>query len=454
LGYDRRAMDEKTGGTLTLDRPAAPEVRAVRVTVTRGPEKGASAIVDRRGLIVGRADGAGLRLSDPSVSSFHVELTAHADGVAVRDLSSHNGTFFAGARLTSAIVPPGSVLEVGATVIQAALEARIAPPEDELASFGPLRGASGVMRAAFAMLARLATTELSILIQGAAGTGKELAARAIHEASRHAAGPFVALDCASIPAGLAASVLFGQERGAGGAKERSGGVLEAASGGTLLLQEVSQLPADVQPKLLHVLETREVTSVGGTEARPVRVRVLATTRKDVREMVNARTFHEDLYIRLAQARVVLAPLADRPEDIPPLVYHFLQSMPPEVEGARTIAREALEELKRREYRGNVRDLRSTVERASLLARGQTITAGDLAFERLLSAERERATRAEPADIAPFKEAKRTLVDEFERDYLKALLLRSGDNLSRASALSGVERHHLRDLFRKHDLWEK
>ena len=138
----------------------------------------------------------------------------------------------------------------------------------------------------------------------------------------------------------------------------------------------------------------------------------------------------------------------------PLTYHFLQSLPPDVEGARTIARDALDELKRREYRGNVRELKNTVERASLLARGPTITVGDLAFERLLVAERERGASRDLSDIAPFKEAKRTLVDEFERDYLKALLLRAGDNLSRASAVSGIERHYLRDLLRKHALYDK
>jgi DNA-binding NtrC family response regulator len=423
---------------MTLDRPSAPDVHALRVTVTRGPDRGRTAVVSRGSVIVGRANGAGLRLSDVAVSSFHVELSARADGVEVRDLASHNGTFFGGARLGSATVPSGALLEVGASVIHVELEAELAVPDDQLASFGALRGTSPAMRSVFAVLSRVAPTPLSVLLEGAAGTGKQLAARAIHEASRQAAGPFVTQSCAAFPAGLGDSILFGDGR--------SLSVLDAAEGGTLLLTDLSELPQALQARLLAVLDGRE---------RGPRPRVLAATRRDIREMVNASTFLEGLYLLLAQARVVMPPLSARPEDIAPLAYHFLQSMPADAEGARAIAREGLDELRRREYRGNVRELRATVERASLVARGQTITAGDLAFERLLTAERERAASANDLrEIAPFKEAKRTLVDEFERDYLKALLLRAGENLSRASALSGVERHHLRDLFRKHDLWGK
>jgi DNA-binding NtrC family response regulator len=310
------------------------------------------------------------------------------------------------------------------------------------------------MRTLFARLARIAPTELSVLLEGPAGTGKELAARAIHEASSRAKGPFVVVDCATIPSELTESVLFGHEPEVG-TEGRSTGVFDAADGGTLLLKEPGDLATDLQPKLLRVLETREVTSAGAARgSRPIRVRVLASTRQDLRERVNTATFREDLYLRLAQARAVLPPLGARTEDISPLAQHFLRSLPVGVEGARDVARDALEELTRREYPGNVRELRNTVERASLLAKGPTITTGDLAFERLLSAERERATRTESVELEPFKDAKRSLVDEFERDYLKALLLRTGDNLSRASAISGVERHHLRNLFRKHALWEK
>jgi DNA-binding NtrC family response regulator len=441
-------MDEITGGTVTLDRPSGQMLHVLRVSVTRGPDRGQSVVIDGPSVLVGRASGVGLRLTDIAVSSFHVELAAAPSGVVVKDLSSHNGTYYAGARIERAVVPSGAVLEVGASTLEVELETELATPEAELASFGPLRGASHAMQAVFAVLSRVAKAELSVLLEGGPGTGKALAARALHEASRRADKPFVTLECATIPSGLGESMLLGRDGGDGA---RTPGVFEAADGGTLLLADVGRLSPELQTLLLRVLETRDV---GTKTPRPVRVRVLASTRTDLRELVNASAFLEELYLRLAQARVVLPSLAERPDDVPVLTYHFLQNMPSDAECARTIAREALDELKRRDYRGSVRELRHTVERAAMVARGHTITSGDLAFERILSAERERATEGDSGELMPFKEAKRTLVDDFERDYLKALLLRAGDNLSRASALSGVERHHLRNLLRKHALGER
>jgi DNA-binding NtrC family response regulator len=172
-------------------------------------------------------------------------------------------------------------------------------------------------------------------------------------------------------------------------------------------------------------------------------------------------FREDLYYRLAQTRVTLPALAERPEDIPLLVQHFLARIAPGVEAARTISEDALRELQKKAYPGNVRELLHTVERAAMLANGPTIQPSDLAFERILNGERSRAAslygtlRASPMmegdELPLFKEAKRTLVDEFERDYLEQLITRVGRNLSRASVLAGVERHHLRELLKKHGL---
>ncbi len=192
------------------------------------------------------------------------------------------------------------------------------------------------------------------------------------------------------------------------------------------------------------------------------MRVISATWRDLRTMINQGKFREDLYYRLAQARVTIPPMRERPEDVPLLVHHFIQRLPPG-QGARAISPEALNELQRREYAGNVRELKSTVERAAMMAEGAVITNADLAFERMLSGERARApspaSAVPPAaavpnvndPIAPFKEAKRTLIDEFEKDYLSRLLQRTGNNLSRAAALAGIERHYLRDLFRKHGL---
>jgi DNA-binding NtrC family response regulator len=324
------------------------------------------------------------------------------------------------------------------------------------------------MRELFTLLERLAGTELALLLEGPTGSGKELAARAIHAESAHASGPFVVLDCTAIPVTLAESVLFGHERGAfTGANERRPGVFEAAGEGTVFLDEVGELPIDLQPKLLRALEQRQVVRVGSSQPIPVRARVLSATWRDLRARINQGTFREDLYYRLAQARVPLPALRERSEDVPLLVRHMLERLPNTGRSARSISPEALKELCQREYAGNVRELRHTVERAAMLAEGDTILPSDLAFERMLMGECRRSGSAttevaDPGESMPppaaegslpmFKEAKRTAIEEFERDYLARLLSRAGNNLSRASALAGVERHHLRDLLRKRGLW--
>lgn len=436
-----------------------------------GPDTGAKVTLAQHAAIIGRAQGADLRLTDPTVSSFHVEIAAHERGVAVRDLESRNGTVYAGAHIERAVVPSGATLEVGSTLLRLDVDSQFETTLHDLPAFGELRGKSVAMRELFSTLSRLARTDLAVLLEGETGTGKELAARAIHDASGYASGPFIVLDCTAIPATLAESMLFGHEKGAfTGAAERRIGIFEAAEGGTVFLDEVGELPLDLQPKLLRVLERREVVRVGATSPRTVQVRVISATWRDLRTMINQGRFREDLYYRLAQARIALPPLRERREDVAILVFHFLQQLPSHIQCARSIAPDALEELLRREFPGNIRELKSAVERAAMMAEGSVITTADLAFERLLSGERARAASsasaapsiaAPPAAapiaassgaaLTPFKEAKRTLIDEFEKDYLQRLLARTGNNLSRAASLAGIERHYLRDLFRKHGL---
>lgn len=456
---DPRSTDLENTRTIVPERLVGPVVRGVRVTVVSGPDAGRSTVFTQNHGIVGRSLGCDLRLTDPTVSAFHAELTAseESSGVRVKDLSSRNGVRYAGALIESAVLPSSATVELGSSLLRVELDAAVETQLADIHSFGELRGRSAGMRELFGTLTRLARTELSILIEGQTGTGKELAARAVHEASPNASGPFVVLDCTAIPSTLAESVLFGHEKGAfTGANERRQGVFEAADGGTVFLDEVGELPLELQPKLLRVLERREVVRVGSTTPRAVQVRVISATWRDLRQMINQTKFREDLYYRLAQTRVAIAPLRERPDDISLLVYHFLQQLPANVQCARAIAPEALQELQRREWPGNVRELKSTVERAAMMAEGAVISNSDLAFERMLTVERARVPSAvstsnsnEP--LTPFKEAKRSLIDEFEKDYLQRLLNRTGDNLSRAAALAGIERHYLRDLFRKHGL---
>jgi len=398
------------------------------------------------------------------VSEFHVELSGHEDGIEVRDLDSWNGTYFEGARIVRAVVPRGATIMLGESAIRVDIaqepEAR-APLRD---SFHALIGRSTAMRELFALLERLAPTELAVFVEGPTGSGKELVARALHDDSPRAKKPFVVLDCAALPATLAESVLFGHAAGAfTGAVDARMGVFEAADGGTVFLDEVGDLPLDLQPKLLRVLEQRQVTRLGENRPRPVSVRLVSATWRDLRRMVNQGQFRDDLYFRLAQTRLVLPSLTERREDIELLVTEFLRRLPRNAPCARQISREAIGELSARDYPGNVRELKNVIERAAHMCDGPVIRPHDLAFERLL--ERGRSGADEPAglmdpnahsidddtNVPEFKGAKRTAVDDFEREYLMRLMAKTNGNIAMASALAQIERHYLRSLLKKHGL---
>jgi len=467
-------VSDDAARTRTLDLPA-PESSgdarpALVITVVDGPDRGTTVTVPSARALVGRAETADVRLADPTVSQFHVELGASHDSVLVSDLGSRNGTRAGDVVIRVAEVPFGAELTLGSSRVRLDAGGKVERERSRASSFGALVGASPVMRELYALLERVARTDLAVLLEGETGTGKELAARALHETGRRGRAPFIVVDCTSIPPSLAESVLFGHEKGAfTGATERRSGLFEAADRGTLFLDEVGELARDLQPKLLRVLERREVVPVGATKPRPVDVRIVSATWRDLRTMVNDGSFREDLYYRLAQARIRLPSLQERREDVKPLVQHFLTQIPWGVTAARAIEHDALAAMAARAFPGNIRELKATVERAAMIAEGATITTADLAFDRLLAAERSRAApaaSAAPAQRAPsvlppppsndapiekFKEAKRTLIDEFEKDYLARLLARAGTNVSRAASLAGIERQSLRDLLKRHGL---
>ncbi len=415
-----------------------------------------------RTMTLGRSKVADLPINDFTVSEFHVELGVHEDGIEVRDLESWNGTYFEGARLKHAVVPPGAVISLGESAIRVDVANEPEPVRPQRDSFRSLLGRSQAMRELFGVLERLAPTELSVFVEGPTGSGKELVARALHDESARARGSFAVLDCASLPASLAESVLFGHAAGAfTGAVESRAGVFEAADGGTVFLDEVGELPLDLQPRLLRVLEQRQITRVGENRPRAVSVRIISATWRDLRRMVNQGLFRDDLFHRLAQARVVLPPLVDRREDIELLAVDMLRKLPRNAPCARSITREALSELARRDYPGNVRELKNTIERAAYMCDGPSIRPQDLAFERLLERGREAAARdesltssagdLEPTEVPEFKGAKRTAVDDFEQAYLARLMSKTSGNIAMAAALAGIERHYLRSLLKKHGL---
>jgi two-component system response regulator GlrR len=397
-------------------------------------------------LVLGGAEGVDLVIADAAVSRLHAELELLDSGLWVRDLGSRNGTFVQGVRVTRACIPEGGQLRVGATDLTVSYAPEPTPVEiwpDE--RFGPMVGNSIPMRELFARLQRVARSEATVLIQGETGTGKEVAARAIHEASSRAGEAFAIIDCAALPENLLEAELFGHTRGAfTGAVEARAGAIEAADGGTVFLDEVGELPLAMQPKLLRVLESRTVRRVGETSHRPVNVRFVSATNRDLRTMVNTRAFREDLYFRLAVLPVTIPPLRDRPTDILALVHHFLPA-----EALAAVTPQMVRELMGRPWLGNVRELRNFVERAVALGAREALAlsgTGD-------TAGGSEATMRLPTALLglPYREMRERALHAIERDYIKALLERHDRNISAAAETAGLNRTSLYRLVAKHGL---
>ena len=310
--------------------------------------------------VVGRNEACDLVLDDRKVSAVHVELVATERGVRVRDLGSRNGTFLGDTRVGEVYLLKPTRLVCGDTLLEftPSVPEQVSVPE--AAEFGPLVGKSAGMRTVFERLRKTAPTELSVLIMGETGTGKELVAQAIHEASARASKPFVIVDCGAIPASLAESALFGHERGSfTGAVDRRISPFVEADGGTLFLDELGELPIDVQPKLLRALAEQRVKSVGSNVYKSVNVRVVAATRRDLVREVNEGTFRSDLFFRVAQLRVELPALRSRLEDIPALVRRMMTDLG-DTSSYDRVTTDSLERLMRHDWPGNVRELRNVV----------------------------------------------------------------------------------------------
>ncbi|MDB4945970.1 MAG: Response regulator of zinc sigma-54-dependent two-component system [Labilithrix sp.] len=434
-------------------------------------------IIDAR-VLVGSSAGSGLVLGNPTVSRIHAELEVREDGLWVRDLGSRNGTFVDGLQVTGARIPDKSRVRFGS--LEVLVDYRTAQvhhvdlwPSNE---FRKLVGRSVRMRELFATLARIAPMDASVLVYGETGTGKELVARAIHDASPRASKPFVVVDCAALPESLLDVELFGHAKGAfTGAVGARAGALESADGGTVFLDEIGELPITMQPKLLRVLESRTIRRVGESTHREVDVRFVSATHRDLLTMVNAGEFREDLYFRLSVIPVEVPALRDRVEDIELLVSHFLRAST----GGGHVTPELMRQLTGRPWRGNVRELRNFVERARALGATEALAmtsqhprvpAGPASggpSSRAASSTPTPGTSAPvPArddvsravrtpDEAVFKQAykdfREVWIDSGEKEYVRQLLVRHDRNVSAAAREAEVDRTYIYRLIRKHDL---
>jgi two-component system response regulator GlrR len=415
----------------TLPARAQPELGWI-------DEEGAHKVLVGGRTTLGSAPASQIRIADREVSRLHAELDPSEKGTWVRDLGSRNGTFVENLHVTAALLPDGARIRLGSTELMLRYPSNPAPielwPESR---FGGLIGGSVPMRELFAQMARVARTDAPVLILGETGTGKELAARAIHDASPRAAGPFVIVDCAALADNLIEGELFGHTRGAfTGAVAARAGSFEAASGGTIFLDEIGELPLAVQPKLLRALESQTVKRLGENEHRKVDVRLVAATHRDLRTMVNAGAFREDLYFRIAVLPLVLPPLRARPADVGALFRHFLNGRPPIVPISDS-------ELGQMPWLGNVRELRNFAERAAIGAKEAR------PFDPAAPAPAPAETPV--AFEQPFKEFRERWLEHGEREYLRRLLDRAERNVAGAAEQAGLDRTYVYRLIRKHGL---
>jgi DNA-binding NtrC family response regulator len=438
-------------GTTTEPTMNETRTRALHWIVSGGVAKtpgGGEFIIDVDPLVVGRDPGAGVVVDDPEVSAFHCELRAVGDGILVRDLDSTHGTFLGPVRVREAVVTTLSELTVGRSRVFIEPQAKRKVEVGYSDRFGPLVGNSPPMRRVFGLLDKVSSTCSSVLIVGETGTGKELVAKALHDASDHKAGAFVSVDCGSIPPTLADSILFGHEKGAfAGATERRKGALAEADGGTLFLDELGELPVDLQPKLLRALSEKQVRRVGASAFEPVDVRVVAATRRDLGAEMNAGRFRSDLFFRIAQVRIELPPLRERLSDLPLLVDDVCQRVG-KPQHAPVVLSWIEQRMASHDWPGNVREL---VNVASVAA---TLADEPGAIDDVLTLARDEAAdapRAPAEGDSGFSDAKRAAISAFEREYFTSLARRSKGNVSEMARQSGMERHHVRAYLRKYGI---
>jgi transcriptional regulator with GAF, ATPase, and Fis domain len=445
--YDVRVVDDAKTEELTRHLLQQPyeETRSDERRAFWIEREGANAphVPVASSVSIGSHPSNDLVLDDRKASRFHCELLCDARGVRLRDLESSNGTFLQGIRIESAWLRDGDRFVVGeTTLVFRTSEARLEVPRDE--GFAGLVGRSAAMQELFATLRKAASTDITVLLEGETGTGKEVAAHAIHHASARAKKPFVVLDCSAIPENLIESELFGHERGAfTGAVQTHVGAFEEANGGTLFLDEMGELPSDLQPKLLRALEDRTIRRVGGKRRIAVDIRVIAATNRDLRREVNEGRFRADLYFRLAVLRVALPALRQRPEDFPELARHFLaQTGATPTQMATFTSREFVDRLAQQRWPGNVRELRNYLERCVVLdATAPMHSLHDDGVEET----------SEPVDLdLPFQEARAYALARFEKAYLRGQMKRHA-TVADAAKAADLHRVYFHRLLTRHRL---
>jgi two-component system, NtrC family, response regulator HydG len=415
------------------------QLTGASVEVITGADAGQRLDIEPTGLLVGSGIDCDLQLDDALVSRRHLELRPETEGLRVLDLESTNGTLLHGARIRDVLLTGDTVLGVGDSSLQVRLRAE---PLDMTVSprtqFGAAVAFSPSMRHVFALLERAAKSDVTVLLEGDSGTGKDVLATALHTESKRCEGELVVVDCGAIPDGLVESELFGHEKGAfTGAMQARPGAFELAHGGTIFLDEIGELPIEAQPKLLRALENRSFRRVGGAKTIKVDVRVIAATNRRLREAVRHKEFREDLFYRLAVVHVRVPRLAERPDDIVPIAERFLRRATGDDDA--TVPEDLAALLKSYPWPGNARELRNVVERFATFDRTDA--------RLLFGAASTQPAQAKGPDYAglerlPYHDAKKQVMEAFHRAVLPRAVEGAGGSVARAAETLGLPRASL------------
>ena len=367
--------------------PAPQSTAAFTLIVKEGANAGMTLAVDEGScdVLVGAGPACALTIDDPLVSRSHVRFEVSGGYLRLRDAGSTNGTYVNGTRTVEALLSGHETLRIGATIFSVERSMRNVEVSTDVStetSFGAFIGASLAVRRLYPLCAKVAASDVPLVIEGETGTGKEALAEAIHQMGSRATRPFAVFDCTAVSASLLEGALFGHERGAyTGANSARRGIFEEANGGTLLIDEIGDLDLGLQSRLLRAIQKQEVRRIGGSKWIRVDVRVIAATRRDLDAEVAAGRFRDDLFFRIAVARVLLPPLRDRPEDVELLARYFwaLHTDDP------AFPEEVLGRLRSYAWPGNVRELSNTMARLAAFGDLATAEGGELFMRRSSSA---------------------------------------------------------------------
>ncbi len=448
-------MEHLTGTRIRREAtPATVNLRRCKLVVIKGAQRGTEFVVAGDVFRVGKAPENDLVLADETVSRVHFEIARDAKGYLVRDMKSTNGTFLDGAEVKEAYLRAGSVIGLGACELKfTPFEERIEILPSEKESLGEMVGKSAAMREIFGLVEKIAPTDATVLIEGETGTGKDMIARTLHQLSPRHANPFIVVDCGAVAGTLIESELFGHEKGSfTGAVAARQGAFELASGGTVFLDELGELSLDLQPKLLRVLEQRELRRVGGTKTIKVDLRVIAATRKDLRSEVEKGKFREDLYFRLNVVPITAPSLRERREDIPLLIDSMLAKLGTSTAGVSGVelSEQTRAALMAHDWPGNVRELRNVIERALALGADPGMLVAPLGT----AGPAKGAALRDGLEFEPgmsFRDTKEKWNELFERRYLTWLITRADGNISKAARDADMDRKYLHKLLRKYGI---